>query len=252
MDVATEIRTTLDAMFHGRLALEQSRDGYRFSVDAVLLAHRVAARAPRRALEIGTGCGVVALCAAALAPGLDRCVALEVQTGLAALARQNVDRNGFAARVEIVEADARTWPGDAGGAFDVVFVNPPYFRPGEGHVNPNAERAAARHQVHGSLEDLLKVARRHLARRGWIELVMPALDLGDTLAILTRLGLRRQEIQLMHPRAESSAELALIGAAEGRAWRTTFAPALVMYQGDGSYTAPMQAALAGLPGALAP
>lgn len=233
-------------MFHGQLALEQSRTGYRFSVDAILLAHRVASHAPRTCLEIGPGCGIVAIAAAWLQPRIERCVAVEVQPALAALSAANVARNGLSNRIEVIEGDIRAARKlIQGGPFDVVFINPPYFRPDHGRVNPDGERAAARHQIHGSLAELLREARLHAGPRGVIELVMPAGELGELLRTLEELGLRRQSIRILHPREGAIGELAMVGARQGRAWKTTFEPPLVMYEADGTYTAELTRMLAG-------
>lgn len=239
--------TSIDAMFHGAVQLEQSRSGYRFSVDAVLLAHRVAQHRPRRVLEIGSGCGVVILCATWLAASIERAVAVEVQPSLARLTAANIVRNGLSDRVTLVEGDVRQLRGALDrAAHDVVCINPPYFRPGHGHQNPNAERAAARHQLHGTLHELLLEARFLLAGRGHVELVMPAHDLGTTLATLAELQLNRQSVRLLFPRAGRDAELAMIGAARGSDWRTRFEEPLVMYAADGTYTPQMAEILAGV------
>src|SRR5437667_307452 len=58
---------TLDSILGGALRLYQPRRGYRFSVEAVLLARFAAARPAARVLELGAGCGVVALIYAAAA-----------------------------------------------------------------------------------------------------------------------------------------------------------------------------------------
>ena len=71
---------TLDTILGGALRLYQPRRGYRFSVEAVLLARFAAARPAARVLELGAGCGVVALIYAALARPRE-VVALEIKAG---------------------------------------------------------------------------------------------------------------------------------------------------------------------------
>jgi tRNA1(Val) A37 N6-methylase TrmN6 len=48
---------SLDAFFDGRITLYQSRAGYRFSLDALLLAHFVTAKTGARVVDLGTGNG---------------------------------------------------------------------------------------------------------------------------------------------------------------------------------------------------
>src|SRR5262247_3268336 len=58
----------LDALFDGALKLFQSRAGYRFSLDALLLAYYVALKRQDRAIDLGTGNGVIPLTLALLHP----------------------------------------------------------------------------------------------------------------------------------------------------------------------------------------
>jgi tRNA1Val (adenine37-N6)-methyltransferase len=81
---------TSDALFNGRLTVTQQRDGYRFSVDALLLAGLTRVKSEDRVADLGTGCGVVVLVMAYRKLGRDF-VGLEVQTELAGLAKQNVE-----------------------------------------------------------------------------------------------------------------------------------------------------------------
>ena len=52
---------TLDELFRGRLKILQKRDGYRFSMDSVILARFARARSGDRVIDLGTGCGVISL-----------------------------------------------------------------------------------------------------------------------------------------------------------------------------------------------
>ncbi|MEK6851454.1 MAG: hypothetical protein AABY30_02825, partial [Candidatus Thermoplasmatota archaeon] len=93
---------TLDAFYHGRVRVLQKKKGYRFSVDAPLLAAFIRTRADDEALELGTGSGVISLLLSV--KPFRRIVALEIQEGLADLARRNVELNGLGDRVEVVHA----------------------------------------------------------------------------------------------------------------------------------------------------
>ena len=97
---------TLDSILGGALRLYQPRRGYRFSVEAVLLARFAAARPAARVLELGAGCGVVALIYAALARPRE-VVALEIQPALAALIARNAALNDLGI-VRAVCADLRS------------------------------------------------------------------------------------------------------------------------------------------------
>jgi tRNA1Val (adenine37-N6)-methyltransferase len=62
----TESSETCDAILGGRVRVIQPRGGYRFSVDAILLACFVSTRGRDRVLDLGAGTGVISLAIAAL------------------------------------------------------------------------------------------------------------------------------------------------------------------------------------------
>ena len=97
---------TEDTLFDGALLCHQHRQGYRFSVDAVLLAHFVVPPKGARILDLGAGCGVVSLQLAYRHPSVFLS-ALEIQDTLVALCRRNVLANGFEERLTVVQGDLR-------------------------------------------------------------------------------------------------------------------------------------------------
>jgi release factor glutamine methyltransferase len=91
---------------------------------------------PRRALDVGTGSGAVAL---AIADELPECEVTATDTSAAALevARANTARLGLAGRVELVEAMLPAAPGE----FDLVVANLPYVGEAEwGSLEPEVTR----------------------------------------------------------------------------------------------------------------
>ena len=147
--------TTFDALFGGALALEQSKDGYRFGIDSVLLG----AGAPDAdtMLDGGCGVGVVGLCALHLQPDA-RLQAVETQPQLAALAERNVERAGLGHRARVIVADLRSVEL---APVDLVLLNPPFFPVRSGRRNPDPERDAARHEVYGTLPELCVAVHSH-------------------------------------------------------------------------------------------
>jgi release factor glutamine methyltransferase len=80
-----------------------------------------------RVLDVGTGCGAIALALADEHRGV-RVLALDASPAAAELARENAARTGLADRVEVVVGDVRD---GLRGRFDLVVSNPPYVRPDE-------------------------------------------------------------------------------------------------------------------------
>src|SRR5580692_10321890 len=97
----TESSETCDAILGAALRVIQPRDGYRFSLDSILLARFVRVRASDRVLELGAGTGVISLAIAALHHPRE-IVAVEIQPELVAMLRRNAELN----RIESIRAVA--------------------------------------------------------------------------------------------------------------------------------------------------
>lgn len=157
-----------DAFLGGALMLLQPRAGYRAGVDAVLLAAAVADNVgrPARALDVGAGVGTAGLCLARRCPEISVTL-FEREPELAELARRNVERNGFAERCSVAEADLGDCTdaelsalGIAAGSFEHVIANPPFHTQGEGTAAPSRLKADA----HAMDSDGLERWARFLAR----------------------------------------------------------------------------------------
>jgi tRNA1Val (adenine37-N6)-methyltransferase len=222
-----------------RLHLEQPHRGYRFSLDAFLLADFVAAEAQGPLMDLGTGCGVVALLLARCRPQ-DRIVGLELQTGLVRLARQNVARNGLQHRVDMVQADMRQVSSlFSAGRFGTVVCNPPYRRAGHGRLNPNSEKAMARHELVLTLPQVLDAACHLLRRRGSFVLVYHPSRLAELCVGLDVRQLRPRRLRQVHPDPQAPASMVLVEAIQGGRQALTALPPLFICDTDGRYSTEM-------------
>ena len=200
---------TLDTFFDGRLQILQKKKGYRFSIDAVLLSQFCRIRKKEKVIDLGTGCGILPLLLSQTTKA-HSFVGIEIQKGLAELAKKNVLLNHLDDRVSILQKDFRTlkkvFPP---GSFDVVLSNPPYRRYETGRVNPALEKAIARHEIEGTLEDLISVASYLLPPKGRCYLIFPALRTVDLLAALRSQRLEPKRLQFVYPHPHEDAKFIL-------------------------------------------
>jgi tRNA1Val (adenine37-N6)-methyltransferase len=159
---------TLDAILRGRVKIVQRRHGYRFAVDTLLLADFIRTRRDDRLLDIGTGNAVIPLILFRTR-SFRHVTGIEVQRGLAALAKRNVRIHGVQKKVSVVEGDVRSFR--AARPFDAVFSNPPYRVVGRGRLARDEEKAVARHELRLTLRELFEAARRLLRERGRFTLI---------------------------------------------------------------------------------
>ena len=201
---------TVDRFFDGKLEIIQRKKGYRFSVDAILLSQFIKIRRNEKAIDLGTGCGILPLLLSHTTKGCSF-LAVEIQTELAELAKRNVLLNDLGDRVSILCKDWRTLKETfPAGSFDVVFSNPPYRKFRTGRVNPTPEKAIARHEINGTIGDLTSIASYLLHPKGRCYLIYPASRLVDLLLTLRSKNLEPKRVQLVYPRPNEEAKFILI------------------------------------------
>jgi tRNA1Val (adenine37-N6)-methyltransferase len=223
-----------------QLTLQQPLQGYRFSVDAFLLADFVPLDATSPLADFGTGCGVVALCLARrLLQG--RIVGVELQASLATVARQNVRHNRLEQRVDVVRADLRQAQTlFATGTFGTVVCNPPYRPVGHGRLNPNPEKAVARHELTLTLVQLLQAAQHVLRRRGVLVMIYHPARLAELCTRLQAMRLCPRRLRWVHPTLQEPAVLVLVEAVLDGREPLTVLPPLPICDASGAYSAEMQ------------
>ena len=148
-------------VWHDRCAMK-------VGTDAVLLGSWVNVDGAKRLLDIGCGCGLIALMVAQRCKG--HVVAVEIDSDASSQAAENVSRSPWSERVEVINADIRTIVDDE--KFDVIFSNPPYFV--ESLKCPDKKRSDARHTDSLSFDDLMRSVSSLLKQTGEFSVVIPA------------------------------------------------------------------------------
>ncbi|MFO7766928.1 MAG: tRNA1(Val) (adenine(37)-N6)-methyltransferase [Pelovirga sp.] len=208
---------TLDQLLPGNLCLWQAKSGHRYSIDAVLLASFARSVKCRCIADLGTGNGVLPLLLAYLSRA-EVIYGLEVQQSMAQRARRNVELNKLENRITIVAGDVRHIKQlHPQGAMDLVVSNPPYRSAGSGRIAPDEERALARHELAGTIEDFAFAASWLLSPGGAFSVVYLAERLGRLFAAMTQAGIEPKRMRMVHSTAASGARLVLLeGCKSGR------------------------------------
>lgn len=201
---------TLETFGKNKLRILQKKRGYRFSADAILLSAFVRIRKDEKAIDLGTGCGVVPLLLCQTTKG-SSFLGVEVQKTLSDLAERNVALNHLQHRITILHEDYRILPRTLpASSFHVAISNPPYRKFLSGRVNPSQEKAIARHEIYGAIEDLVSVAAYLLPPKGRFYLIFPASRAVDAIAGLRRNMLEPKRIRFAHPYAGGGAIFILV------------------------------------------
>lgn len=226
------MHTTLDGIRD--IKVYQPKEGYRFSVDAVLLYSFVNLKKVERIVDLGAGSGVVGLLLAKKYPDANVTL-VELQENLYRLSRKNIKLNGLENRMDALKDDIRTLKWGAGG-FELAVSNPPFRKPLTGRLSTDKERAVARHELKLTLGELLETGARLLKNRGRFSLIYHPLRLNELLLGLKAVGLEPKRMRFVHGKRKSEARMVLMDAVKnGRAGLKVERP-LFVYNEDGSYT----------------
>lgn len=209
--------------------------GYKHSVDPILLADFVEARKGDRVIDLGTGSGVIAIRLAERFKDIE-IVGLELQEGLVKAARENIQITDCRlqitdlkpslnpkskiqnSKIEIMEGDIRNVKSlfDA-ESFDIVVGNPPYRKADDGRINPDREKAVARHEIEITLSEFIKASKYLLKNMGLLNIIYHPYRLAELLSLMGENRITPKRIQFVHPKIDSKAEMVMVeGIKNGR------------------------------------
>ena len=231
---------TIDELRACGLRIIQPREGYRFSLDPLILCDFAGVRDGEKVIDLGTGSGVIPLLLAS------RCstasvVGVELQDEMAELAERNVQLNGLSNRIEIVGSDIHALKKRFSvSSFDLVIANPPYRKQGTGRISPKAGRDLARHETTATLADFLCMAKYLVRPAGRACFIYHPVRLQEFCAAAAELKLALLRLRMVHGDAGAPARMVLLELAKGRRGNLEVLPPLFVYGSDGEYSAGMK------------
>ncbi|MBO6825815.1 MAG: methyltransferase [Sneathiella sp.] len=237
---------TTDGFLGGKLKIKQPKKGFRAGSDAVLLASIVeASKGAPSVLDVGCGVGTVGLCIKSRIPEA-RVYGLEVQSLLAAQARENAKVNNLEKGFSIFDADIcdrsafADYLGPTGraflnDAFDFVLTNPPFYEEGRAQSSPDEIKAKAHIETGLDLAEWLKFSVARIKPRGMIAVIHRADRLADILNAISK-NCGRINIIPLWPNAQTAAKRVIVTAVKNDRSGNMLSPGLVMHNLDGSPT----------------
>ncbi len=206
-----------------------------FGMDAVLLANFAKVKKGERALDLGTGTGIIPILLTAKTEGNDF-VGLEIQRESADMACRSVSHNGLEEQVEIITGDIKEAAEIFGPvSFDVITVNPPYMIGNHGIANASDTKAIARHEVLCTLDDILRESAKILKPKGRFYMVHRPFRLAEILSKMVNAGIEPKRMRMVHPFIDKEPNMVLIEGSRGGNSRMTVEPPLIVYKEVGVY-----------------
>lgn len=162
-----------------QFAIAQNDCAMKVGTDGVLLGAWCDVSSATKALDIGTGSGVIAVmlgqrCEAAIH-------AVEIEDAAFLQAKSNFEKADWSDRLTAKKAAIQDFAKLSRDEYDLIVSNPPFFSGGT--FSHNQDRNNVRHTVKLGHGDLLIAARRLLAKDGKFCVILPLIE-----------GLRFQEV----------------------------------------------------------
>lgn len=217
--------------------LYQSKHGYRFSVDSLLLFDFVNLKTAEKIADLGAGVGIIGLLLANKYPD-SHITLIEIQENLVKLAEKNIHLNNLEDRIKVIRSDIREIPIKKiiKDKFDLVVTNPPFRRFRSGRLNVNDERAIARHELLINLNDLISTASYILKEKGRLFMIYHPSRLADVLNVLRLNNIEPKRLRFVYSNYKTESKMFLVEAVKnGRSGMVVDKP-FYIYNEEGSYT----------------
>lgn len=170
-----------------------------FGMDAVLLSSYAKVKRGERALDLGTGTGILPILLEAKNPGLHY-TGLEVQEESADMARRSVAHNGLENKIDIVTGDIKEASHIFGNdSYEVIVSNPPYMIGEHGLKNDNEALYIARHEALCTLDDLLRESAKVLKMKGRFYMVHRPFRLPEIFTKMCNYGIEPKRMASRPP-----------------------------------------------------
>ncbi len=143
-------------------------------------------------------------------------------------------------RIKIAHGDARKIKNIySANSFDAVIFNPPYRKLNSGRINPQLEKAIARHEIKGSLKDFIRAAKYLLKPEGKVFTIYPAKRLVELITLFRKNSIEPKRMKPVYSDNLSVAEFVLVEGRKGSGEELKIEQPLFIYDQNKKYTADM-------------
>lgn len=213
----------------------QSTDGFKFGIDAVLIANFCRLKKGDVGVDIGTGTGIISILLAAKSE-LKKVYALEIQNEVADMAMRSVELNELEDRIEVINGDLKDKSKLFGKAsMDFVVSNPPYFK-ADTLKSENIKKLISRHEVKCNLADIMEAASYLLKPNKPFFMIHRPDRLVDLIELARKNKLEPKELRFIHPNSSKAPNLIMIKYVKGGNQGIKILDPLYVYDNEGQYS----------------
>ena len=178
----------------------QDKDGFKFSLDSILLAEYAHVKDNLKILDMCSGNAAIPLIISTKTKS--NIVAFEIQEKIAALAKKSVELNKLEKQIEVINDDVNNIAKYFNKEyFDIIVCNPPYFKNNSSIHNKEEIKAIARHEIKINLEQIFKISFDYLKNNGILYMSHRADRLDEIINIAKKYNLNVKELILVQTKS---------------------------------------------------
>lgn len=214
----------------------QDTDGFKFSLDSVLLANFVTLnKSIKRIMDIGCGNGIISILLSMKTNALIDGVEIQKDSYLNAV--DSIKLNHLEDKINIYNEDIRNFYKTLeSDTYDVIVSNPPYFDNCDVlYQNINENKRISRHSLSLNYKDVIVIAKKILKNNGVLSIVHRPENMMDILFFMRKNNIEPKKIRFVYPYKGKNANILLIeGSKNGKPGLKVLDP-LYVYD-NGCYT----------------
>ena len=211
-----------------------------FGTDAVLLASFASPKRKDKALDMGTGCGIIPLI---WCKGETKDItAIDIQEKAVKQCEKSIELNNLSDKMKVIKADLRELKGVVSfGELDLVTMNPPYKPVGTGIESVSEADKIARHETMCTIDDAVSAASKLLRFGGRFCMCHRPERLCDIIVAMREGKIEVKRIRFVCEREGLAPWLVLVEGKRGAKPHVTVEKNLIMKNADGSVTDELRA-----------
>lgn len=213
----------------------QSEDGFKFGIDAVLLANFVSPKKSDIGVDLGSGTGIISTIIVGKSE-VKSIVGVEIQKDVCDMSIRSSKLNSLEDRLSFLNIDIKDVDKFLEKhSYDFVTSNPPYYKANT-LSSPNDKKLISRHEVLVTLEDIFKTATFLLKPQKHFYIIHKPERLVELFQLAVKYKLEPKEIQFVYPSMDKSPNLVLIRYTKNGKPELKFRKPLYVYNSDGEYS----------------